>query len=105
MGYNGAPPGLQHCLSVGCNIVKGNCVRVTHAEQNAIAFAARTGVATEHATLYTTYAPCRSCSHSLIAAGIAAVVYVKDYHDDGLDILHDAAITVNRYKYSQAKLG
>src|SRR3954471_3069805 len=41
-GYNGSPPGLPHCLDVGCDIgPDGGCQRAIHAEANVLAFAAR----------------------------------------------------------------
>ena len=46
----------------------------SHAEQNAIAFAARHGVRTDGCTMYTTHAPCSGCAKSIIQAGIRCVV-------------------------------
>src|SRR3972149_1523529 len=57
-GYVGSPPGIRHCLDVGCNIVDGHCVRTAHAEMNTLLFAARCGIATQGAELYTTHRPC-----------------------------------------------
>src|ERR1700675_2217082 len=59
-GYNGAPAGLPHCLDVGCLVYKSqtpngdfeeNCFRTIHAEINAIAQAARHGVAIRDAAI------------------------------------------------------
>ena len=41
VGYNGAPPGEDHCLDVGCDMEDGHCQRSIHAEVNAIAHAGR----------------------------------------------------------------
>src|SRR5690348_17307641 len=53
-GYNGSPPKEPHCDDVGCQMEDGHCIRTTHAEANAIAFAARYGIKLEGATLYVT---------------------------------------------------
>ncbi len=52
-GYAGAPAGLPHCLDVGCDTSKGTgCSRTAHAEINAIAYAARFGIATQGSLRY-----------------------------------------------------
>lgn len=86
-GYNGAVSKMEHCLDVGC--AKGNApsgtalhlCRGAHAEQNAINFAARYGIAIEGATIYTTVYPCSWCAKSIVNAGIVRVVYLEDYPD------------------------
>jgi len=86
-GYNGAPAGHPHCIEVGCarqDVPSGQrseLCRAAHAEQNAINFAARHGIAIEGATLYTTTYPCSWCAKSIVNAGIARVVYLDDYPD------------------------
>lgn len=47
---------------------------VSHAENNALAFAARRGIATEGMTIFVTHFPCSGCAKSLIQAGIKRVV-------------------------------
>jgi len=81
-GYNGAPRGLPHCsgeTGVGHELVDGHCVRTAHAEGNAIANAARAGVAIEGGTLYTTASPCYDCMKLIINAGIVRVVAGEFY--------------------------
>lgn len=82
-GYVGSPPGQSHCLDVGCLIDEATqtCTRTIHAEANAIAYAARSGLSVEDAVLYSTHAPCRACSHLAASAGIRQVFYLNDYHD------------------------
>lgn len=46
----------------------------SHAEANAVAFAARSGIRTAGCTMYVTHHPCASCARSIIQAGIACVV-------------------------------
>jgi len=80
-GYVGAPAGMDHCDDVGHYIVKGHCVRTTHAEQNAIVNAAKNGVSTDGSTLYCTMVPCFACAKMIINAGIKKVIADYDYHD------------------------
>lgn len=62
-GYNGAAAGHPHCLDIGCaraHVPSGTNMelcRGAHAEQNAINFAARYGIAIEGASLYCTAHP------------------------------------------------
>jgi len=79
-GYNGAPAGEPHCTEVGCLMEGGHCQRAVHAETNAVAEAARFGLATEGATLYywdSNNRPaesCVKCSQVMKAAGIIRIV-------------------------------
>jgi dCMP deaminase len=88
-GYVGAPAGCVHCDEAGHEIHKviqedgtesKHCIRTTHAEQNAIAQAARFGSSTEGSTIYTKMVPCYVCAKIIINAGIKRVVCLKDYH-------------------------
>lgn len=109
-GYNGAPAGLSHCdhrcncnkastmlggvHTPGCNSTLP-CTRSAHAEQNAVSYAARYGVELKGARAVVTHQPCLSCAQTLINAGIQAVTYCEPYRlQDGLDLLHEAGITV-----------
>ena len=51
-GYNGAPAGEPHCTDKGCIIENDHCVRVVHAEINALLYALKNGASVEGATLY-----------------------------------------------------
>jgi len=102
-GYVGSPMGLPHCDDVGHLMKKvvhedghesQHCMRTNHAEVNAIALAARKGIAVEGATLYCKMAPCHTCAKMVINAGIKRVVCQKRYHADSLDILREAGIVV-----------
>lgn len=106
-GYNGAPAGMAHCNHAcycgnpdltrdhtKCRETTG-CVVAVHAEANAIAFAAKHGVATLGAHLFTTMAPCMPCSQLIINAGIVRVVFAKEYrYDDGIALLMEAGVMV-----------
>lgn len=83
-GYNGSPPGDPHCLDAGCDLVQEHCVRTTHAESNAIAFAARNGISTLDGVMYVTgwvtggdLGICPTCEKLAKSAGIVKTVIVK----------------------------
>ncbi len=87
-GYAGAPRGLPHCDDVGHEMHTvihadgsrtDHCIRTTHAEQNAIAVAARFGISLDGGTLYCHMTPCYTCAKTIINAGIKNVVVLKDY--------------------------
>lgn len=87
-GYNGAPEGLPHCLDVGCDLWKTidpggeedvNCLRVVHAEMNAVAQLARSGASGYNTIMYSTHSPCIHCVKVLINVGIYGVYYDKPY--------------------------
>lgn len=88
-GYVGSPIGLPHCDKVGHEMhtvtnedgsVSKHCIRTAHAEMNAIANAARFGVAIDGATFYCKMVPCYTCAKVLINAGIKRYVVFNDYH-------------------------
>lgn len=88
-GYVGAPSGAPHCDDVGHEFhtvihedgsQSKHCIRTSHGEQNAIANAARKGVAIEGGTLYYFITPCYICAKMIINSGIVRVVVEKDYH-------------------------
>jgi len=88
-GYVGSPPGLPHCDDVGHDMhtvinddgsKSEHCVRTAHAEQNAIAQAARFGIALDGATMYCKMVLCNVCAKMAITAGIKRIVADKDYH-------------------------
>lgn len=94
-GYAGPPAGFPHCTRscMDQSTAQGACIRTIHAEQNAIAYAARYGISTEGATLYCTDSPCLNCAKQLINTGIIAVKYLRPYRDlSGVDLLQSAGI-------------
>jgi len=93
-GYNGSMPGAPHCTdqvmpdgSPYCHrralniadVDKYNYCRASHAEANAIAQAARYGVAVKGATLYVTLQPCFVCIKLLATAQIKRVYFELAY--------------------------
>jgi len=100
-GYNGAPPGAEHCIDKGyCAKAEGlPCVAEgLHGESNAIASAARMGVSTLGAAIYCVYSPCRSCCNLICSAGITKVVFSEVYDGfvDGPEYLKSLGIEVLR---------
>jgi dCMP deaminase len=91
-GYNGFLPGTPHTSRVR----EGHEQATVHAEQNAIADAARRGSSVEGCTAYVTHFPCINCAKILAAAGIAEVRYRNDYKNDPLvePLLADAGVRV-----------
>lgn len=81
-GYNGSPPGLAHCTDDGCWIEDGHCVRVIHAEHNAVLQGARHGISLEGADCYCTALSCLGCGKALVSAGITRLVFGSDYRPD-----------------------
>ena len=78
-GYNGAAAGEAHCSEVGCDVVDNHCQRAVHAEVNAVAEAARFGLAIEGATLYYWDSlgrpeSCNNCLQIMKAAGISKLI-------------------------------
>jgi len=78
-GYNGSLPGEPHCEDSGCLIEENHCVRVIHAEVNALIYAAKFGVPIDGSTLYCTVTPCAVCSKLLRAAGVRALLFKETY--------------------------
>lgn len=77
-GYNGSLPGTPHCTEVGCQMEDGHCQRAIHAEVNAVAQAAKYGIATEGASIYIFDTLqrdiCRECRKVILAAGITITI-------------------------------
>lgn len=90
-GYNGAVNGQEHCTDLGycqrraLGLSDGQkdrgCV-AAHAEANAIAQAAKRGIAVDGATAYCTLYPCPVCLKLLFQAGVDRIVYEMTYDDE-----------------------
>jgi dCMP deaminase len=108
-GYNGSPPGAPHCVDVGCDlppstiveetgeIIRSDlgCQRATHAECNAIVFAARLGIATDVAGMYCTHAACAHCAKMIVSAGITEFIYQTPYRFiEGIQFLKENGVSV-----------
>ncbi len=100
-GYNGTPAGTKNCDEGGCNRCSSNVASgkdldkcsCCHAEENAIVQAARHGMNTQGATMYTTFMACTQCAKMIINAGIKKVVSQEDYPDElGTKLLKEAKV-------------
>jgi deoxycytidylate deaminase len=68
--------------------------RIIHAEMSAICDAARNGLSTRGAILYTTTFPCHLCAKHIVASGISKVVYLEPYPKSYAKQLHGDSIQV-----------
>lgn len=90
-GYNGSPTGMENCMYMD------NCIRAkkginsgelpdytfaSHAEANAIAQAAKSGVSTAGAEIFITNFPCSTCLKLIKQAGVSKVYFRDDYDDN-----------------------
>jgi dCMP deaminase len=93
-GYNGFLPGSPHLSRVR----DGHEQAVVHAEQNAVADAARRGSSVGGCIAYVTHFPCIHCAKILAAAGIAEIKYRSDYRNDPLvqDLLGEAGVKISQ---------
>ena len=106
-GYNGAPSGLPHCLTVGCLREKNNIpsgerhelCRGLHAEQNAIIQAAYHGISIRDSHLFCTNLPCSICLKMIINAGIKKIIYEEGYPDKLAGcLIEESGIEIARFK-------
>ena len=74
-GYNGIPQGVADLPERMERPAK--YLWTAHAEENAVALAARVGASLRDGSAYVTHYPCSRCARSLIQAGIR-VVYIGD---------------------------
>ncbi len=93
-GYNGFLPGTPH----HSRIRDGHEQATVHAEQNAIADAARRGVSVAGSTAYVSHFPCVNCTKVLAAAGVREIKYHFDYGNDPLvlDLLAEAGVRIGQ---------
>lgn len=71
-GYNGIPRGVADLPE---RLVRpAKYLWTSHAEENAVAHAARVGVSLKSCVAYVTHHPCSRCARMLIQAGIVSVV-------------------------------
>ena len=87
IGWNGVLESQTNCREAGCpRCINGGdtgsgyetCICI-HAEQHAIADAARRGVSTIDSILYVNLRPCLQCLAIARAAGIRQIVYGEDW--------------------------
>jgi len=93
-GYNGYLPGTPHVS----RLRDGHEQATVHAEQNAIADAARRGSPVAGCIAYLTHYPCLNCAKMLAASGISEIKYRADYRNDPLvaQLMADAGVSILR---------
>jgi dCMP deaminase len=73
-GFNGIPRGVR---DLGARMDRpAKYLWTSHAEENAVAHAARVGVSLKGCVAYVTHQPCARCARMLIQAGIATVCFM-----------------------------
>lgn len=75
-GYNGVRAGLAHCADIGCDIMDDHCMRVVHAEMNALS---QLTTLDSRMVLYSTHKPCPLCEEAISHHGISESVWRTDY--------------------------
>lgn len=84
-GYNGAPPGIRHCVDGGCprwqqgsapGTTYDNCIAI-HAEENALLWSDRT-LRAGGSTLVVNGPPCYGCAKKIAGSGVRRLVYLED---------------------------
>ncbi len=102
-GYNGPPRkggdlcGGKECTRDNLKVVSGTRCEIGchHAESNAIANAARSGVSTLGMAIVITCEPCLMCAKLIHHAGLDKVFYYsKGYSADGLTYLRNIKLNV-----------
>jgi len=127
MGFNGTPTGQMHCDENFLQVYEKykahyptfedflasktfydlhgqwSVEQELHAEQNAIAFAAKNGIATDGATIYVTWSPCVHCAKVITNAGIKKVFYKNTYDrsQDGIIFLNKNGIECRQLTESE----
>lgn len=108
MGYNGPPPGMAHCASLGgckrelMGIPSGQrseLCRAVHAEQNLFVQAATHGISLTGATIHCTTMPCVTCLKMLIGLMPARIRYIDGYPDElAAEMLRESGIPYEQVK-------
>jgi len=113
-GYNGTPQNMRNCDEGGCERCANRekyrtsmgydvCICV-HAEQNALLSAARFGVATQGAELYTTMRPCFGCTKELLQARVRAVYYLHDWEPEDPQLARQYALIQKQFPGGMAQI-
>lgn len=113
-GFSGPCRKMEHCEDIGgCrrrampDYKSGKYLELcpsTHAEQNAVAFAARHGIALDGATAYVSTYPCKDCMNSLINAGIKKIIYNDTYEAElSKRIAEVVGVDIEKYNGKEVK--
>lgn len=98
-GYNGLPRGVEDKPSRMERPAK--YLWTSHAEENAVAQAARVGMPLKNGTAFVTHMPCSRCARTLIQAGVVAVYVDRgstsmpmEEFDVAMQMFREANVTV-----------
>ncbi len=80
IGCNAFPPGIKALPERASG--DNRFIWLEHAERTAIFEAARRGLATEGATLLSTYFPCADCARALVQSGVKTLMTSRPEYDD-----------------------
>jgi dCMP deaminase len=93
-GYNGSPPGADHCDDIGHLMINGHCERTIHGEANAVINADRNLL--KGAEVYILGTPCLRCANELIGAGVTKIHCLGKYETAlGSEVLNTLARTTS----------
>jgi dCMP deaminase len=89
-GYNGTLSGATNCCDYWedkdpANHHRWSLMNEIHAEQNAIAIAAKNGISLEGTECWSSLQPCNSCLLLLVQCGIKKIFYLEDYDKSNWD--------------------
>ena len=107
-GYNGTPRGTKNCYEGGCprcnnladsGTLLDECL-CSHGEENAITQAAYHGMSVKEGILYSTFAPCLTCTKMIINAGMREVVYNLDYplNETSFKLFQEAGVIIRQHR-------
>lgn len=97
-GWNGTPHGFDNACEItshdGSLITKDEII---HAEQNALAKAAKGVIPVDGSTIYVTLSPCWYCSGSIIQSGVSRVVYHEEYRKpESINFMLKAGVKIEK---------
>jgi dCMP deaminase len=94
VGYNGFLSGAPHTS----RIREDHELSTVHAEQNAISYAAKSGISVNGCIVYITHYPCINCAKILCSSGIKKIYYHYDYKNDDIVqcLLKDVNIPIKK---------
>lgn len=93
-GYNGTPPGFSNVCEDENNVT---LPVVSHAEENLITYAAKSGINLAGCSLFITHAPCITCSRLIFNAGFDTIYFINAYKSsEGVEFLSKLGLRVEQ---------
>lgn len=91
-GANTAPLGKPGCDSIGHLMIDNHCMRTIHAEQSAVATAAKTGKSLDGGVAFISHTPCLHCAKILVHCGIKHIYYRTEYKNVNRDAIEALSV-------------